>query len=425
MIKRLFFKQTAIFGIVALCFSADAYIPRTNLFSPFDCLVRVPRRPGALFDITAMAECAIHERGYQADEDDQGFSHSFRKRGNVLQLYQDTQDLIAALKGNTHTSAIGHMAQKYHWDDDNGTFGLFIPDGKFRVDSFSLGASLYGSHGLSLSVYVPFARMELKDVTWKPAPNNTNHSFDSQLTDNLIEDIEKVSNVRLRGWKRQGLGDVAAIVSWEKYFHQHHQLLDYVGLNVRTGLIFPTGKKAHERYIGALPFGHDGGVGFLGGFSLDLWYHDYFRLGGDVELLYLCGSTKKRYVKTDIAQTDMAFLTNVHAFRDPGFLQHFTLWLQPGAVCGVSARVAYQYTKQQDDKLYLKSDRLSGAIANSAERVQDWTTHSAVFSLAYDAYAVDECVRWRPYINLQAKHGFNGQRAILFDTVSCTLGIDF
>ena len=70
--------------------------------------------------------------------------------------------------------------------------------------------------------------------------------------------------MNLRGWKRHGPGDL--MLQAEYYFHrpQAKLYLKNVGIELRLGLLIPTGLKEDVDRLLALPFGYDSGVGHFG-----------------------------------------------------------------------------------------------------------------------------------------------------------------
>jgi hypothetical protein len=426
MCKKITWLLVAMSLGLGVALSVQARVPRTNLFDDYGIDCKIPRRPGTRFNITAGVEHAVKARSYQADEDDAGYSSSFRKRGDVLQLYQDEQDFIAALKGEEYTTAYGQLSQKFSWQDDDGTYGWYIPDGKLSVQNAYVAGWFYFPRNLSLAITLPIISMRLHDVTWRKSPRNNNQSFESILAEDLVADVEKFAQINLHDWAIRGIGDLSTIVWWEDYFPQAYSRIRCVGLNARIGCTFPTGKKAQEDDLLTPVLGQDGGVGIVGGFGLDIFTHSWWRFGGDVELLYLLSDTRSRRIKTDPAQTDLLFLQKDWVMKDPGFTQRFKLYLQTQNVWrGLSARLEYLYCRQQEDKYYLSNYHFDPKICNSAESLQDWTTHSVLAELNYDFYSWRGPAAYVPYVSLRYKHGFNGQRAILFDTVSLVFGADF
>ena len=422
--KKIIYYMSFVVVIIAFK-QVCATTPHVNLFNPYDRMVLPPDRPCMCWQVWAGFEGLISQRSFQAEEDEFGNSNCFRKRADVLQLYQDEQDLLAALKGDDFLAQASQVGQQFNIDDDNGTEGLFIPQGRFEMLNFWFSVRRYLSHGFSVSAHLPVVKYALKDVVWNPSPRNSNTSFDSQTTNDFVAMIEKVGNINLYDWSRAGIGDISGIVWWAQNFPQGRPFLHNVYLGFRTGLVFPTGKHTDENVMLGLPFGYDAGTGILFGGTLELSYFDYALLGIDAEFLALFGETRQRRIKTDLAQTDLVFLTKVNTFVEPGFIQHFTLYGKLDRFCGgISLGAAYQYTKQLESKIYLGSNHFNPVIANTAEELQDWTNHSAIFTATFDFFNGDYDP-YKPWIEVFYKHGFNGSRSIAADTLGVVVAIDF
>lgn len=397
-----------------------------NLFNPYDVLLLPPVRPNECWQFTVAGEWVIKERSYQSAEDEYGEVNCFRKHADPLQLYQDEQDFLAALKGNDYTAARSQLGQQFNIDDDNGTEGLLIPCGKFDAQNWMFSARRYLNHGFFFSLHLPLISMKLKNVSWRPGPNNTITTFDSEVTNDFVAAIEQVGHINLYDWHRVGIGDLAAIMWWQEHFPQARPILHDVRLQARGGFLFPTGSKIDNNVMLGLPFGYDASLGIIFGGNLELTLGHYCLFGIDVELLYLFGKTRQRRIKTDEAQTDLLFLQKACTFTEPGFTQHYTLYGRfQNFWRGASLGLAYQYTKQQDTFIFLGTDHFNASLANTAESLQDWTVHNIVASVNYDFYG--ECYdrAYKPYVSLLYKHGFNGSRSVVADTITALIAVDF
>ena len=386
--------------------------PPTNLFNPYDVLLVPHEWPGTCWQFTVAVEEAYKIRAFLADDDQR--CNTWRKCANVLQLWQDEQDALAAVKGDDFTTQLGEFAQLFNIDDDNGREGLFVPTGKMHIQNFMFSARYaLGSNG-TFGIHLPVYRMELNHVRWG-----------TDSTPELITALENIGNINLGSWKRTGVGDLAGIFYWYGDYPQAKAYLRNVRLSIRAGLTFPTGKRKDEDKLLAIPFGYDGSVGALGGAGIELWFCNSLHGGIDAEFLQVFGKMRNRRIKTDPAQTDLLFLTKVQTFKEPGFLQHYTLYAESAYLWrGLSGKLAYQYTKQHDDKLSLCSDHFDPIIANSAESLWEWSTHSFIVNLTYDFYTGQKTV-FKPFVSLFYKHGFNGKRALLADTITVAFSLSF
>lgn len=404
----------------------SAGMPHFNLFNPYDCVVT----PGRVLLNNSQAICACEYAfkgvGYQTEENERCNSNSFRKRADILQLYQNQQDALAALKGDMFSSARSQLAQRFNINDDDSTIGLFIPCGKMDINNLMLTGRYAFTDNFSFSVHLPVISMQLNNMSWQKSPSTNIESFEDAMTTDFIRALEEIGDIHLMGWRRTGIGDLAALIWGEHYFPQSRPILVGTLLNGRVGFTFPTGKKEEGDYIFCPPFGNGGGLGLLGGVHLDLYFTHRIRAGFDVELLYLWGHNQEIRIKTDLRQTDLLFLQKACVFRKPGFTQHFTLSIGAQNFHDrLSVDCAYQFTKQQDTKIYVQSPKFDPFIVNSAESLQEWTTHSIEFGLSLDLRNYEQPRASQPYLQLIFKHGFNGQRAVLMDSVTGLFAIEF
>ena len=85
---------------------------------------------------------------------------------NVLQTWNNTQDALAMLNGFDPSSPIGQLNMLIDATDD-GIRGHFNVYGKLNVDwAFAFAARYFFWEHLCLSFYMPFFRLQLKDVAW-------------------------------------------------------------------------------------------------------------------------------------------------------------------------------------------------------------------------------------------------------------------
>lgn len=398
-----------------------------NLFNPYDWLLIRYSIDRGCHCLNASYEHLFNARSYQADENESCGSNQFRKRADILQLFQDEQDFLAALKGSEFEAEAALLAQKYNLNDDDSTIGICTPCGNLEADNFMFSYHYQLPHQFFLTLYLPIVRMQLKNVRWIPSRNTSSKSFEDNFTNNLITGMERFGGLCLYNWRRIGVGDLTLQASWGKRFLQRRPWLKQVRLHLRGGVTIPTGKKEDDNIMFGTPFGTEGGGGFMGAGTLEFRFGQYLTVGGDVELVYAFGNTRARRIKTDVAQTDFLFINKAIAYKSIGFTEHFTLFAEATDFWkNLSLSIAYQYTKQQDDELFINNYRTDHFVLNSAQKLQEWTTHSIVAGIHWDGLDSYEPTRWGPpRFTFMVKHGFNGQRAILADTVTFSFEWDF
>jgi hypothetical protein len=358
---------------------------------------------------------------------DINFSGSKEEKVNPLQIYQYTQNAISSLNGILdYKSEEAQIAQFYNIADNNGTIGIYKPYGKFQVPVNLMFALRYHfNYGLALGVFLPYYEMELKDIMFENISNNTSLQYYYQK--DLIDFVASTSGISLKPWKRKGIGDLVSYLSWTLDFPQSKPLLSNVRTNLRFGASFPTGKKTDENKILAIPFGNDGCYGLVGGGGIDLDFLYKTRAGVDIYLLYIFGNLKERRVKTAAAQTDLLFSKKVPTFKEFGLFQEYNLYLEAFNIndTGFSFKINYQYLKQNDDKIYISDISINPKIANDAENIQEWSTHSLLFMPSFDWGCYNPESRFIPSVIGWFKWGFNGKRALVGDSFGLMIHIGF
>ena len=406
-----------------------ASVPYTNLFQPYDFLLFYPLAPGRCFDFNVAYEGAFNTQGYATDPEDrvdgafEANSNVFRRKVNVLQIWNEFENFSGSLSGSP--KGFGADLESYLFNLKSERLKPLVVTGDFRVPvNLMFSARFAITDNVLFGIYVPYLEMELNNIEWLQEVSSEATGFEAKINQ-LLSKLEQLGNIDLQSdWKEKGVGDIASIIWWYKHYPQAKQWLKDVFVSVRGGLTYPTGKSTRNNVIFGLPLGYDGGLGLIFGGTLGLQYGSCFSLGVDGEFLNLFGSRRERRIKTDELQADLTFLQMVDTQFNPGFLQHYTLFMtfEDLLVEGFSTTLAYQHTRQHEGELFLDSSLFDSRVANNAESLQDWTTHSIIWSMRY----VNQSNNWWcPSIQAWVKHGFNGKRAVLFDTAGVQIGITY
>ena len=343
----------------------------------------------------------------------------------MLNIFQDRQNVLGALKGLDSDTFSGQLAQQFNLNDEAGLQGVFKPSGCLEIPlNLLLSYRYYFDHGLRLEFHLPIIHAELKNVEWCPLFDQVTQ--EEELAADLIKPIGTVGGLCLNGWKRTGIGDFVVQAAWMRDFPQCRTLLQNVRTQARFGVIFPTGKREDEDLVLAFPFGNDGAWALQFGGGIDLNFGYTMRGGIDVEFIYQFGNTRCRRVKSAQDQTDLLFLTKVPVYREFGLGQQYNIYLESCNLwCNTSLKLNYQLLKRNDDRIDVANDRIDSRIANNAESLFDWTAHSLIFMVRHDLWRDYECTSLFPTISAFVKWGFNGKRALLANTAGIEISVAF
>jgi len=402
------------FFLVCMIFMSDQLYATfaLDLIKPYDSYLWTGPQKKGTFQINAYGSSSFKERGVRWDH---------TKICNVLQIWQCDQNALSMVHGFDPDSAIGQVAAELNGVSDDGVRGHLIPRANFHMAEGGFGAKYWLPHDFSIGVFVPFVYMELKNIEWRDCTQDITEGdllTKDLLTDNLVQNVCNLGCLDICSpWKRTGIGDVSALLQWERNFPQAKPILTNVLLSLSLGASIPTGKPKDEDKLFSLPLGYDGAPGFLFGGGLQLTWKHHFIGGVKLNLTKLIANTRLRRIKTACEQTELLLLAKTRANIDWGFLQRYRLYLGLHNIMkGLSFNLNYQFQKQGNSKIAICSNDYINDIANSAESLKEWVLHQIGVDASYDfAFGLSDESKITPCINFFYRHTFKGRRAIMTD----------
>jgi len=419
------FNKDKIFKVIFLI-SFVSYLnslPPINIFRPYDRPLLPEPLSGVKYQFMVGNESSYSAQAFQESFEDFHSIYCPQDEGgvNVLRIYQDKQNPLAAFKGVIAETNVSQFFQKFTMNDEGGALGLYSPSAKFSIPyNLQFSFRRFFDHNLILALYLPVLSMQLKDVKWKPLKEE---SSDSDQVNNLYHIAKKYGNLDIGPWKRDGIGDLVAQGIFMAEFPQKRPLIQNVRPQLRLALNFPTGKRADVDKILAYPFGNNGSWGVITSAGLDVFFNRFLKAGIDTEFTFLFGSTMEDRIKTSCDQTDLLLFTKLPVFKAYGINAQYNLY---GVMRWkfLQFKADYQYFKNHSSKVYVLNNEINSAIANDKQSLQDWSTHS--FILSVRCYFDDHLnfTMYKPALFGFLKLGFNGQNAILINSLGLTLTIN-
>jgi hypothetical protein len=409
------------------CKTAEAIFP-INITRSWDLHIRPPHWCNARFQVTAWAEHGFFTFAANSDN----------SLVNPLQIWQSNQDALAMLKGFSADSPMTTLLQTIeNLSDnndtlDNGIRGHILFNGSFNYTAgFGLNARYYLPHNFSLGLYIPAYCMRLHSITFKDmtgAITTSDFAVKTNLTDNFTTNLHQLDpSLNLDGWKKTGIGDIVIMAEWLRNFPQLKPILRNVQLDVRLGIITPSGLGIDVDDILSVPFGSDNSTGIIAGGGIQVNWFDLLNGRAYLEVIQLFGNTRERRIKVAEGQSEFLFLAKVKAHKDFPITQRYNLQLEADHFYkGCSAGLAYEFWKQGESKLSIESLDFSNDIANTAESLQGWTIHQMIIALSYDFYEhICDDSWFKPHLRIYYKYPFNGQRSILSNEFGGVLSFNF
>ncbi|MCL5875667.1 MAG: hypothetical protein M1114_04295 [Candidatus Dependentiae bacterium] len=419
------YKKQLLFSVFLLlvCNRAVNALGQFNWLRPYDTLLRPDQKICQGLQLNTYAEFGVkNATGYNL----------FREPTNVLQIFNKTQNALAMLNGFAPNSSISILNTQIN-ATDNGTRGHFVVTGDLKMDwAFALSSRYFFWENFCFSLYLPFYGLKLTNVTWKDETSDQTAEdlrVKELLTDDIFSNAATLGGLCLQDWRRQGPGDLVALIEFFKDFPQEERrpMLKEVDLNGRFGFNLPTGKKQNEDLLMAVPFGYDGAYGIFGGAGIDILLAYIMKLGLDVELLHLFGNTRERRIKTSIDQTELLLLQKVSAYKDWGLYQRFNLYAKVyNCIGGAGLKLGYQFFKHDADSLSFETCAFSTNVANTAPSLQEWVMHHIYVVADYDfSVHMNEDRKATPYISAYARIPFKGKNIALIPVIGANISISF
>ena len=424
------FNNIKILMFMALCSASSemsAFI-HTNFNRPYDINFRMTEWKGTSFTFGINTEYGRTSKCKNLSDDTLG----------ALQIFNDSESSLAMLMGANRGSSPHALASFFESPrvnaTDDGVRGHFKLNGKYE----ELALTLYGKYRLpiksvpgnfDLYLYAPLCYKGISGVNWVDQTKSVNNA-DLYVYNYLTSDIENIAkdlgNLDLSSWNKFGVSDLVCLLSYYYDFKQMKEHLKNVRLTTRVGLSIPSGSKKDEDKVFSLPMGNDGAWGVPIALAIDLDFIYNIRAGLEFEMFFLSDDERVRRLKTDENQTDFLVLNKGKATKSFGSTWKFNLFLQAQRFFkGLSAMVAYQFLKHDDDKLTAQSNNFNYHVINSAESLKEWGTQNFVFQLNYDFF--NECKKswFKPQISFFYKLPVSGKRVINAQTFGGQIALNF
>ncbi len=411
-----------------------AYAP-VNFNKPFDVnyrtnlwFVRGEKDNFKKFKVGDIVEYGSTKRSYNSAGD----------KVDLLSFYHDTQSSLAMARGARAGSDIDLLAQDLvdpiiHASDSR-VLGRFKIDGEYEELAYTFLTQYNFAFEtvpgkFDFSIYLPIRDMKIKDVRWtdQTADDAAGRLVKDLLTNDIHNNVAILGGLDLGGWSKIGLGDVALMLRWYHDFEQYKRNLKNVRVTGRVGLTLPTGRKKNEDKALSLPFGNDGAVSIPFTVGLDLFFKWKLKGGLELEIIKFLDETKVRRLKTDANQTDFLLLHKGDARKSFGNSWKFNLYAEAEHFFrGLSARIAYQYGKHDDDHLHVQDHNFNNETVNTAQTLQEWNYHNFIFQLSYDFFKeTGESCLLKPQLSLFYKLPVMGRRCITAHTIGGQLTFNF
>lgn len=307
-------------------------------------------------------------------------------------------------------------------------FGYVQYCGKFKLFETQILFTQNFRHGLFTQIGLPIRHMALCNIGFEdltprncPCPFRDTRTWQSFLA--LYDKILAHYNLNVDGFKKTNIGDLSWIIGWGSNY-QDMRVLDYVDLDFKLGMVFPTGKKQNVNSAFDIPSGYGGHLGFGASFDFAVGVYNWLTFGGYGGAIAFTDKTRDIRMKTDIRQNGFIKLAKGCATVEKGTIWYAGTFGKLDHIAeGFSLLAGYSFCAQQKDMLHPENTHyFNPTTANCDLTLQGWDMHT--FHLLADYDCAQARHRFSPRVGIFANINIGGEHVFRLHMAGGTFGFD-
>lgn len=221
-----------------------------------------------------------------------------------------------------------------------------------------------------------------------------------------------------------GLSDATLFLGWS-YSYEDTDYLDFIDSTIKTGVLFPTGKKRNEDELFSIPFGYNGFYAIPLSWDLSIGALDWFTWGFHTDTLFFIKRTQCLRMRTpEEADCGIIVLGKGLAEIDHGTVWRMGTYLKADHIIGgLSLLVAFAYEQKNKSTVCPYDETLFDTrMVTSDPRFDKWARSLFHMQLEYDFAKDDSCVGTR--FGFFYDHEMTGLRTFNINPAGGYFGLD-
>ena len=234
----------------------------------------------------------------------------------------------------------------------------------------------------------------------------------------------KHSNLSLKRTNGAAASDSTLFLGWS-YTYDDTCYLDFIDTSLKTGVLFPTGKKADTDEVFSIPYGYNGHWAIPLSWDISCGGYDWLTFGFHADTLFFLKKKQCLRMRTpEEACTGIIVLGKGLAEVEYGTVWRMGTYMKADHFYnGLSILLAFTY-EQKNKSTVIPCDtaRFNTAQVNADLRFQKWARSIVHFLFEYDFTQCDSLVGTRLGVFYDLE--MTGQRVFNINTAGGYLGID-
>ena len=267
------------------------------------------------------------------------------------------------------------------------TFGNLEFTGQFNIIELVFNGLINIVNGFFFQAYLPFRHLRIKDTTTfidrTPAELQNVPQWVAFL-DNFNGFLQRF-DFSTAPINQNGIGDFTVLGGWARNY-QDTEYLDFIDVDARIGMLFPTGKRVNMDDVFDLPTGYNGFFGVPLKFNAAVGYWEWLTVGFHLGALFFLERTKEPRLKTVVDQAPYFLLFEDEVEVDRGTIWEVSSYAQVDRIYkGFSLLFGYCFTQKDDDCLQPEDKTMfNPVIANANPLRRSWQMHVLHFGFEWD-----------------------------------------
>lgn len=283
-------------------------------------------------------------------------------------------------------------------------------------------------HGFFFQAYVPIRKLEIDNICF--CDNSPSDGICPGIN-TLMWEIFKAHfdeilaryNLSKESYSSTNVGDTSLFLGWT-HSYQDTEVLDFVDVSLRLGVLIPSGVTTNPDLIFSLPSGYDGHVGAVVVADFAFGAFEWLTIGAHFDAIVFGDKTQNIRLKTAPFQSGMIKLAKGEAKIDEGSI------LQAGAYVkadhflrGLSLLAGYIFaSKGSSEVTPCDPEKFPPSIANSDESLFGWKMHTLNFIVEFDF--AQQHSQFGPRIGAFYNWNMGGKRIFETSTAGGYFGLD-
>lgn len=317
-------------------------------------------------------------------------------------------------------------------EDSNNCFANFGICSQFKIFEMNLSYEQNFKRGFFFHAHMPVRKLELTNNCFRDLSPTDEECFgcpniNTPIWQTFLEQFDAILDrwcLNCAPFDEWGIGDTSLLLGWTNNY-QETDLLDFVDITMKAGVLVPSGKTKNEDQIFSLPFGYNGHWAVQGIGKLSFGLYDWFTFGGHIEAMFFLKKDRCIRMQTSPCQSALIKLAKGGAEIDPGTIWDAGIYAKADHVVGgLSVLLGYQFaSKGQDSITPCNTGIFDPCVASGDAFYESWKMNTLHVQADYDFYQPNR--RFGPRVGFFWNYIISGKHIFRTNMYGGTIGIDF